>query len=265
MGEGKVDVIQLRGRWVNRQADATIEDMVERTRQRGYDVYYPKDIFGSAMVTQSRNLSLAKVRTDSDFVLFVDDDMIPVEGALYRLMRQRVQIASALCTTRSIPPRLAAKTYDKESGRFLPVETFKENVFIRGPWAPGFGFVLVQTQTLFLMIEWVLSGADWIELNRAQHNRLHVRVEYREMERKRISEARRRMWEAERFAPVFQMPLQDEYQQTISEDNHFFRLAHHMNIPVWLDTGCTVGHLGDFPYSPENLGMLLAERKDFVA
>lgn len=262
---GKVDVIQLRGRWVNRQADLCIQNMIDRTRERGYDVAYPKDVFGSAMVQHSRNLSLKKIRPDSDHVLFIDDDMIPVPGALLKLMQHKVPIASALCTTRTIPTTLAARIYDVETRRFQPVTKYNENVLTCGPWAPGFGFVVIETPVLFDIIEYVLAGKDWMEFNRPQLDRLCVRTEHREKERLRISEARRKMWAAEGIAAVFQMPLHDEFQQTISEDNYFFKLAHHMGVKVWLDTGCTVGHLGDFPYSPANLGMQLAQREDAAA
>ena len=33
------------------------------------------------------------------------------------------------------------------------------------------------------------------------------------------------------------------------------RLVHQLGIKVYIDTGCLVGHIGDFPYSPMHLGV----------
>lgn len=250
----KVDVIQLRGRWPSRQSDYAIAGMVERARDRGHDVSHPPDVFGSAMITVSRNQSLRAVRPDSDFVLFVDDDMVPTQGALTRLMGHNKPVVGALCTTRSIPPRIATKHYEKSTGRFLPVDKFNENVLVQGPWGLGFGFILIKTLVLYSVIEYVLSARDWLELNREQFNRLRVRSEAREEERQRISTARRAMWEREGIAPVFQFGRTD-LEQEVAEDMHFSRLLHAMGIEVWLDTGCLVGHIGEFPYSPLHLGI----------
>lgn len=250
----KVDVIQLRGRWVNSQADFALAAAVARARDRGHDVAHRLDIFGSALLTRARNQSLKAVRPDSNFVLFVDDDMLPVEAALTRLIDHDKSVVSALCTTRSMPPRIAAKLYDKETGMFTQVPEFGDNSLICGPWSLGFGFLLIKTSVLFTVIEYVLSAQDWVELNREQLNRLHVRSEVREKERQRLSAIRRRLWDAEGTAPVFQMPLND-FQFEIGEDMHFSRLLHHLEIETWIDTGVLVGHLGDFPYSPLHCGI----------
>lgn len=251
----KIDVLKLQSRWVNTQSAFAIAAMVEHTRQRGHDVHFPPDVFGSAMVTHARNISLKAFRPDSDFVLFVDDDMVPMQGALTRLIGHGTPVVSALCTTRTIPPRIAAKHYDKDTEEFSILEQFDENVLAEGPWAVGFGFILIKTSVLKDVIEFVISGRDWLALNRKTLDRLHVRAEVREKERARIEAARRKLFAAEGVAPVFQLNLHPEVQHEIAEDMHFCRLLHAMEIPVWIDSGCLVGHIGDFPYSPINLGM----------
>lgn len=250
----KIDVIKLLGKWINRESTYAIEAMVQTARDRGHDVHFPPDVFGSAMITRARNQSLQAIRQDADYVLFVDDDMVPVQGALTRLIGHNKPVVSALCTTRTIPPELACRHYDKTTDRFSKVSDFDENILVRGPWILGFGFVLIQKPVLDAVIEYVLSGRDWLELNRKVYDRMHVRAENRDRERQRIESARRRLYEAERIAPVFQMPIHDELQHEIGEDSHFSRLLHLMGVDVWLDTGCLVGHIGDFPYSPIHLG-----------
>ena len=251
----KVDIIKLQDKRQNTQSIYAIQMMVDRARERGHDVYFPPDVFGSAMVTRARNISLRKIRQDSDFVLFVDDDMIPVASALVRLVSRNVPVVSALCTTRTFPPAIAAKHYDKETGEFSGLENFDEDRLIKGPWAIGFGFVLIQTPVLRRIEEYVLSGYDWLDFNRKQLDRLHVRAENREMERKRIEEKRRKRFEQEKYIPVFQMPIDDQLQSEIAEDMHFSRMLHQLDIPVYIDTDCIVGHIGDFPYSPAHCGV----------
>jgi hypothetical protein len=251
----KVDIIQLRGPAPKHQCDFAIADMVQRARVRGHDVHFPQDVFGSSLITRSRNRSLRHVRWDGDFVLFVDDDMLPMQGALTRLMGHNVPVVSALCTTRTIPATLTVKHYDSETGDFKVVDQFQEETLIKGPWAPGFGFILIKTSVLKFILEYVLGAHDWLDSNRKLFDRLHSRAEFREAERERLAAVRRRMWEAEQYAPVFQLPLHTERQQEIGEDSYFAKMLHQTGTEVWLDTGCLVGHVGEFPYSPLNFGM----------
>lgn len=259
----KIDVIQLRGKWPQRTSDWAIEQMVQVARGRGWDVYHPHDVFGSAMITRARNLSIQRIRPDSDYVLFVDDDMAPAPGALTRLIGHKKPVVSALCTTRSFPPQIAAKVYDREKDEGAIIAHLDPDILIDGPWLPGFAFLLVKTSILHEVKEFVLSGRDWIEQNRRAHDRMHVRGEYREKERQRIESVRRALYERENYVPVFQMPLHDGGQYDVAEDIYFARLLHLMNIPVWIDTGCYVGHIGEFPYSPLQLGMKSVQEVQF--
>ena len=251
----KIDVTQLRGKWPQRTADWAIEQMVEVARGRGWDVYHPRDVFGSAMITRARNLSLQRIRPDSDYVLFVDDDMAPAPGALTRLISHNKPVVSALCTTRSFPPQIAAKAYDKENDQGAVIAHLDHDILIDGPWLPGFAFLLLKTSIVNEVKEFVLSGQDWISMNRRELDRLHVRGDQREKERQRIEEVRRALYERENYVPVFQMPLHDGGQYDVAEDVYFSLLLHQMGVKVWLDTGCYVGHIGEFPYSPMQLGM----------
>lgn len=251
----KVDVIELRGRFNSAQCAFAIEAMANHTAARGYDVFHPKDVWGSAQLDRARNLSLQKIRKDSDFVLFVDDDMIPVTGALNRLIDHDMPVVSALCVTRSLPPKIAAKRYVHESGRYAALEHCPDNTVMVGDYSVGAAFLLVKTAVIAQVIEFVLSGRDWLELNRKAHDRLKVRSENREAERRRIEADRRARYETEGMAPVFQFTLMDDSGPHISEDHHFCRLLHALGIPVAIDTGALVGHMGDFPYSPTQLGI----------
>jgi hypothetical protein len=250
----RVDVIRMQSKWVNAQSAGSTAAMVERARQRGFDVHYPQDIYGSAMIAKARNNSLRAVRPDADFVLFIDDDMLPVEGALVRLVGHDVDVVSALCTTRNFPVRIAARHYKADTDTFSHLGKVPDNTLMAGSLAVGFGCVLVRKPVLDRVIEYVLSGGDWLESNRPMFDRLRVRAEYREEERARIEQARRKLWELEKYAPVFQIPMhRDQYE--IAEDMHFSKLLHQLGVVIHLDTGCLVGHIGEFPYSAIQLGV----------
>ena len=252
----RIDVIKLQGRWMNAQSIASIRHCVNHAREAGHDVHYPEDIFAASLIQRARNVSLKHVRKDSDFVLFVDDDMVPMQSALTRLVGHNLPAVSALCTNRKFPIELAAKVYDVQTDSFQNVSVFKDNVLCPGPWAPGLGFFLIQTSALQAMIEYVLCGNDWLDINHQQLNRLKVRSENREAERQKIEEKRRALFASDGVAPVFQCSLHDASQADLGEDTHFARLLHLMGTPVYMDTGCLVGHMGDFPFSPVHLGAL---------
>ncbi len=250
----RVDVIRMQSKWVNAQSSGAIAHMVERARARGLDVSYPQDVYGSAMIAKARNNSLRVIRPDADFVLFIDDDMLPVEGALIRLLSHDVDCVSALCTTRNFPVKIAARHYIAETDTFTPLHEVPENTLLAGNLAVGFGCVLVRRAVIDRVVEHVITGRDWLEFNRAMFDRLKVRAENRELERQRVEQARRRLWEVERYAPVFQIGMhRDQYE--IAEDMHFSKLLHQLGVVVHLDTGCLVGHIGEFPYSAIQLGL----------
>ena len=250
----KIDVIRMQSKWVNAQSTGAIAAMVERARSRGMDVHYPQDVYGSAMIAKARNNSLRALRPDSAFVLFIDDDMLPMEGALVRLVGHNVDVVSALCTTRNFPVTIAARHYIPETDTFTPLHTVPENTLMAGNLAIGFGCVLVRRTVLYKLIEYVVSGRDWLDFNRPMFDRMKVRAEHREEERKRVEAARQRLWNAEGYAPVFQISMhKDQYE--IAEDMHFSKLLHNIGATVHLDTGCIVGHVGEFPYSAIQLGL----------
>lgn len=243
----KIDVIQLRGRANHRDAAWAVRQMIQRAEEFGHDIHFPEDVYGSASVARSRNLSLMKVRDDSDFVLFIDDDMIPEPGALNSLIKHDAAVASALCVSRSFPPSLNARLL--LDGKFT--EIVPEAVIgrvVQGTFAFGFGFVLVKRSFLREIVEYVLSGRDWLQLNINMLNRLNVRSETRERERLRIEAVRREKYAAEKFVPVFQEHLNDD-QNLVSEDFHFSLLVMALGVEVVLDASVLVGHMGDFPYT----------------
>lgn len=200
--------------------------------------------YGNALIHKSRNKALASIREDADFVLFLDDDMVPEPDALVRFMEHGVPVVSAACTTRVPPVQLAAKVYNEALDQFVPLDALRPGKLISGPFAVGTAFVLIDRRTVELLREYHLSGQDWLDENTRLLNRLHVRSEKREQERARIEGLRRAHWERERMLRIFDFPV-SEGELQLGEDMAFARRLLKLGIPVAIDTEVAVGHLGE--------------------
>ena len=247
----KIDVIQLRGRWVSSQCDAALEYAVEAAREAGHDVFWPKDIFASALLCHARNMSLRRVRPDADFVLFIDDDMIPVQAAIVQLVERDVDAVSALCTTRSMPVRIAGRLW--RDGDIIALESLGHGL-IEGPFALGFGCVLVKGQALRDVQEMVSGAKDWLAINRGLFERIGAEPFKVMAEAELIAKQRYARRKKEGWLPVFQTGT-DASGKPVGEDQWFSRLLHLAGRKTFIDSSVLVGHMGEFPYSPVQLGI----------
>ena len=248
----KLDFLRFEYRVSLPSAAHAFEALVKRTREAGHDVE-PR-YYGNALVHQSRNKALAQVREDTDAVLFVDDDMVAQPDAVLRLMEHKMPVVSACCTTRSFPVQYAAKIYDETQDRFVAMNWFKPGRLFIGKIAVGAAFLYVERDVVTRLIEHYLSARDWLEDNRPQMDRMRVRSELREAERKRKEEIRRKRYAADKTtARVFDFPVIDNEEQ-LGEDICLSRRLIQLGIPVALDSAVLVGHIGDYLYGPWDIG-----------
>lgn len=224
--------------------------MCEHSRKAGITVEVRP--YGNALIHRARNNALASIRPDSTHALFVDDDMLPRENALCNLLACDEPVVSALCTTRVDPVEIAAKVYAADSDQFHPLETVNLGKVVSGPFAVGAAFLLFQRATADKLIEYYLSAQDWIAENRRTLDRLKVRSENRESERKRMEEVRRASFERERYCRVFDYPV-IENQMQLGEDVSYSRKLLQLGIPVAIDGRTIVGHLGVKPYTVHDI------------
>lgn len=224
-----------------------IAAMLEHARKEGVDLRTP--IYGNALIDRARNEALAFCRPDSEFVLFLDDDMLPRPDALVRLLSHQLPVVSALCTTRIPPVRFALKLYDEASDQFIPIQAIREDKVVTGPFGVGAAFLLMNRTTIEALKEYYFTARDWLDDNTKLLNRLHVRAEWREKERARKEQIRRGFWEREKVLRVFDMLIGEnelKHGEDVSLSKHLIRLG----IPISVDSGAVVGHLGEYPYGP---------------
>lgn len=221
--------------------------MVDYSRKQGIDVALR--IYGNALVHRARNKAISERRPDADYVLMVDDDMTPEPEALCWLIEHQLPVVSGLCTTRQEPVEYAVKILNEESDQFCPIGEFRMNKVVKGKFAPGTAFVLIHRSVLEEVIEFWLSAKDWIEENRRLHDRMCVRAENREKERARIEEIRRFQNAQDGYFRLFDFPI-IETQLQLGEDIAFFRKVLRCGFETAIDTGCWLGHIGDYAFGP---------------
>lgn len=206
--------------------------------------------YGNALIHAARNNLISSMRPDSDWVLFLDDDMVPENAALVRLLKFDVPAISALCTSRLPPVRPAVRLYSAEvDGWIPPGEAFPENTLLSGPFAVGAAFLLLRRDTVEKLKEYYLSARDWLDDRTQEMNRLHVRSEWREKERQRKEEKRRANFKSDKTLRIFEY-LVGEDEQQLGEDISVCKKMIRLNIPMAIDTGTAVLHVGEKFYGP---------------
>lgn len=242
----KVDLCLFTYRAVSPTALLHINQMVEWSEKQGVDVQRWE--YGNALIHQARNAALAQTRKDATHVLMCDDDMMPPASALVRLLNCGRPVVSAACTTRGRPVRLAAKVYDKAKDLFGVLESVNIARPVEGPFAPGTGFLLLERGVVDQLLEYHLSGQDWLDENRTMLSRLHVRSELREREKERLSKVRRELYQKQQYHRLFSHAVTDSGLETGEDICLGWKLLQ-LGIPVTIDGTTPVGHLGEYAYS----------------
>jgi hypothetical protein len=219
--------------------------MYNYSRSKGLDVCVR--MYGNALIHRARNTALATVRADADFALFVDDDMLPPKRALMKLVAHDVPVVSALCTTRQPPIEIAAKVYNPDEDQFHPLDTVNLTRMVTGQFGVGTAFTLLRRDVIDTLQEYYLSAQDWLCENRRRLDRMHVRAELREKERRHLEAIRRAQYAKDKHLRVFDY-LVGENELQLGEDVTLSRRLIQLGIPVSIDGTVIVGHCGEWAY-----------------
>lgn len=258
----KLDICRFTYRNGPASADRAYDAMVAYTRKRGVEVREAD--YGNALIDRARNKALASAREDADGVLFLDDDMVPEPSAAWNILQHAdVPVVSALCTSRVAPVELVAKLYDETSDQFIPLDTVKPDRLLIGKLAVGAAFLLMRRSAIDALIEHYLSAGDWLADNRRLLDRLKVRSECREAERRRREEIRRSNFTREKFLCVFDTPT-TENELKLGEDICLSRRLIQLGIPVGIDSSIAVGHIGEYSYGPWDVWKAQERKLDAV-
>jgi glycosyltransferase involved in cell wall biosynthesis len=206
-------------------------------------VVAPEPAVSQSIVHWSRNgliASLYKSGKPFDYILFMDDDMVPPQDAIEKLLAHKKPIVGAACTVRMDPPRPNFCIWSEETQEFTTAYEWSGEGLI--PVASvGTGFMLIERSALETIADYYLN---------CKHER-----EYFGMPAKLAEKTSRRRFEAlnESFnAWWFECLKQPMGGGEWGEDMSFCFKAKECGIPVFVDTTVKVGHLGSYAYSLED-------------
>lgn len=258
----KVDIAIFRNRDYPGEARDAIDLCIGQAARAGVDLGIIR--YGGVLVHAQRNAVVGMMRKDADFLVMIDDDMIPEPMAILKLIANRVPVASALCTTRSKPAKLCLNVWNEERGVFIPVEWLSQEYKHSGHFAVGAAFLCLSRGVVTELVDQFLNADDWMEQNRKMFDRMEVSVLRRQKEQRRIAEIRQRYHrEDPRGARVFNFDVLDGQEQ-VGEDIALGYRLKWLGHTVLIDPSIQVDHGGVYRYGlkdvpvPEDISKLVA-------
>lgn len=204
-------------------------------------LYLGSRMISTSVVHWSRNMLLSElIKTQGPWthVLFIDDDIVPPDDALNKMLAHKKDIIGALCTTRMDPPKPNIKHFDNNSGLFEQIWSWEEGATIE-VGAVGTGMMLITREALGAVAE-----AYWTcAYEREFYQMPEERAKWMEKQRREYFEnSANAFWF--RFLPA----LNGTYE--MGEDMSFcFMARRYCNIPTFVDTSIQPEHIGQYGYS----------------
>lgn len=199
----------------------------------------PQPGVASSVVHWVRNellMRLYKSGTEFDYVLFMDDDMVPADTALIQLLNHKVDIVAGACTVRQDPPLPNFRMYDPATYSFKTVFEWSGDGLLE-VGAVGTGFVLIKREVLDAIGEYYLSCAH--------------EVKYLGMSADKATElsAKRRTFAAQSGNNFwFEFLKQPGGEGEYGEDISFCFKARECGFKIYVDTSVRPGHIGSYAY-----------------
>lgn len=227
-----------------------LERMIPIAREKCHVMMRPS--IASSVVHWVRNQLLAMLyesKAPFDYVLFMDDDMVPAPEALSILLDRKVDVIGAVCTVRQDPPLPNARHYNPTAKCFQTADIDRPGIWKVG--AIGTGFMLISKKALDDIGEYTLSQRYWIK-NMGMSPEFAKEREI--AERKRAAEDNNKFW--------FEFLKSPAGAGEVGEDISFCIKAAECGYEIYADSTAQVGHIGNYPFS---LGDYWAYRNEALA
>lgn len=231
------------------ETGTALERMIPVAREVCHVVMRPS--IASSVVHWVRNGLLATLdrsKTPYDYVLFMDDDMVPPPNALNVLLSRGVDIIGAVCTVRQDPPLPNARHYVPETQVYQTADIDRPGLWKVG--AIGTGFLLISKKALDDIGEYTLSQRYWIDYMGMNQDYAAARSQ---RERARAKEDFNKFW--------FEF-LKEPTAGETGEDLSFCTKARECGYEVYADSTIQVGHIGNYAFG---LGDYWAYRDEAVS
>lgn len=213
---------------------------IQKASRATCNMYLGSRMVSTSVVHWSRNMALADlIKTGAPWthVLFIDDDIVPSEDALIKLLSHKKEIIGAVCTTRQDPPRPNIKYFDEQSGVFRQMLSWPDNALLE-VGGIGTGMILITREALHKV-----ADAFW----RCAYERDFYQMP--EEAALKLQEERLAYFDRSANAYWFRfLPSVEGYE--MGEDMSFCYVAKkYCGIPIFCDTSIQPEHMGHYGYS----------------
>lgn len=197
-----------------------------------------RPLIASSVVHWVRNQLVANLYASQipfDYVLFMDDDMVPPPEALKILLERQVDVVGAVCTVRQDPPLPNARFYEPDKFIFQTADIDQAGFWNVG--AVGTGFMLLSKKVLDDVGEYTLSQ---------RYAKKFMGMSEQEAERREKVERARCAGDNNQF--WFEFLKHPTGHGEIGEDISFCLKARECGYEIYADSTFAVGHIGSYAF-----------------
>lgn len=209
-----------------------------------------RPLIASSVVHWVRNQLVANLYASKipfDYVLFMDDDMVPPPDALKILLDRHVDVVGAVCTVRQDPPLPNARHF---TDKFIFQTADIDQAGFWNVGAIGTGFILLSKKVLDDVGEYTLSHKYFRKFMGMSDE---AATEREKTERARCAADNNQFW--------FEFLKHPAGHGEIGEDISFCVKARECGYEVYADSTFAVGHIGSYAFG---LGDYWAYREQAV-
>jgi hypothetical protein len=222
------------------ETTTALEKMIPEARNHANIVMRPG--IASSVVHWVRNQLLAtlyKEKVAFDYVLFMDDDMVPQPNALSVLLDRKVDVIGAVCTVRQDPPLPNVRHFNPETFTFHTADIDRPGTWKVG--AVGTGFMLISRAAIEAVGEYTLAQ-EYAKKYLGMSD--EVAMQRQLVERERASKDHNKFW--------FEFLKHPKGEGEIGEDVSFCFKARECGFEIYADSTIKVGHVGNYGFSIED-------------
>lgn len=222
------------------QCWAALQQMIAASQ--GHCQLYMEPTIQQSIVHWTRNYavsSLIKTGKPWDYILFMDDDMVPQPDTLIKLLAHKKDVVAAACTVRVDPPVPNFRVYDPDEQVFFTCMEWDREGLVGGKeFGGGTGVILLSREAMTRV------GEYYINCKYEQKYYGFSGEALDKLQTRRQGEARKTndFW-------WFEFLKQPQGRGEFGEDISFCFKCIELGIPVFVDTTVTPGHVGDYAYS----------------
>jgi hypothetical protein len=219
------------------ETGSALDKLLAYSKEFAHIVMRP--LIASSVVHWVRNQLVANLYASKipfDYVLFMDDDMVPPPEALQILLERKVDVVGAVCTVRQDPPLPNARHFEMEKFIFQTADIDQPGFWNVG--AIGTGFILISKKVLDDVGEYTLAQRYQRKFMGMSEDEADRREK---MERARCESDNNKFW--------FEFLKHPKGHGEIGEDISFCIKARECGYEVYADSTFAVGHIGSYAFS----------------